>query len=106
MAELPGARGLRSVERDGKKLDANALLQVSELGDFLRAAVDRAQRATAGEALGLLQDAARPLTDRLGAVLDWLRDRETRGELGGDYDNVLSRWLVALHTYELAGGPA
>ena len=61
MAEMPGARGLRSVERDGQKLDANALLQAGALGDFLRAALDRAQRATAGEMLRLLQDTARPV---------------------------------------------
>ena len=100
MGAIPGARGLRSVEQDGQKLDANALLQAGALADFLLAARARAERPTAGEALGLLQDTARPLTDRLGAVRDWLRDREVRGELGPDYDNVLTRWLGMLGEYE------
>jgi len=102
MAGIPGARGLRSPQDDsGRKLDANALLQAGALGDFLAEALARLERPTAGEIGGLLGDLARPTLDRLAHGLAWLRDRETRGELGGDYDGVLTRWLGLLSMYQV-----
>lgn len=98
MTALTGAHGLRSVEKDGRKLDANALLQAGALGDFLRATLTRIETSEIGAILG---DQTRPLTDRLAAGLAWLRGQEDAGQMGTPtYDLVFDLWAGVLKQYE------
>ena len=104
MAAMPGARGLRSVEQDGRKLDANVLLQAGALGDFLAEALARlstpASDATAAAwrdpaampaILPTLADESLPPLDRLKLGGDWLTDHA--GEEGTPgYLQVLDVW--------------
>jgi hypothetical protein len=84
MAAIPDARGLRSVVKDGEKLDANALLQRGVLRDYLAAVLPQSD----------------VLMVRLLRGFNALQAKEAAGETGPEYERWLAKFLHLLYAYE------